>query len=251
MHNKDLNYFKKKKNVLIVILSFSFLVLLTAIIVILGMDLVNNELVMTLYFLGIIAYLVLIVYLRTKIIIYIMNYRYYQMIVDDLGNIELTKRMYTPSWVNTFYNDGFKKGFENNDMLLLYQFYKKLPNLGKTGYALVVFVISKNENYNFYNDELSKQIEYLYRNYEYERRVKKQIIVQFKKYETFDQTHKDELQEIMNYRNGDQVLINIPVGYFVESNQAYYLRPNGKYNNKFHYYTSMEIEKYMHKKGDE
>ena len=92
MHHKELNYFKKKKNRALIILSFSFLVLLVAIILILSFNLIDNELVMTLYFLSLIGYLVLIVYLRSKLIVYVMNYHYYKMIHDDLGLINIKRK---------------------------------------------------------------------------------------------------------------------------------------------------------------
>ena len=65
---------------------------------------------------------------------------------------------------------------------------------------MIAFVVSKKENYNFYDNDINKHLEAIYANYEYERRVKKQIIIQFKKYDRYDASHKDELQEIINYK---------------------------------------------------
>lgn len=250
MHKEDLNYFKKKKNITLFVLSFSFSLLLTAIILILALDQLNNELVVTIYFVGLILYIFLFIYLRSKLILYTMNYFYQLMISENLGLISVERRLYTESWLNTFINDGYKKYYENNDYIIYYQFHKKLSNLGKTGYVLVMFIVAKNEDFDFYENNVNIQVERLYDGYEYEHRVKKQIIIQFKKYDNFDLEHKNKLQEIINYKTGEQVLINLPVGYFVRENQVYYLRPSKRYFNKYHFYATGLAAKYSNVKGE-
>lgn len=250
MHNSQLNYFKKKKNRTIFIISFSFSLLLTAIIIILVKKLSDNDLVLTIYFVALIAYLIFVVYIRTKLIIYNMNYNYYLMINDNLGLIDITRKLYTKSWLNSIYNDGYKIGHENDNFILYYQFFKKLKNLGRTGYTLVAIVVSKKENYNFFENNLNIYIERLYNSYEYQHRVKKQIIIQFKKYESYEEAHKQELQELINFKNGELVDINIPVGYFVNENKVYLLRPLKKYFNKFHFFATNLALKFSNVKGD-
>lgn len=251
MNSNELKFFKKKKNRTLFVLSFSFSLLLIAIIMILVKDLVNNEWVMTFYFLGLFAYLFFVVYIRSKLVVYTMNYYYHSMIEEDLGLLDVSRKLYTQSWLNQFKNAGFKQSYENNDFVLFHQFFKKIPNIGKTGYALVIFVVSKKENFDFYKNDVNIQVERLYDNYEYERRVKKQIIIQFKKYEQYSDDHKKELQEIINFKNGDQVVINFPVGYFVKENKVYYLRPSNKFYNKFHFYASNLIKEFTNSRGDE
>lgn len=244
MHKSQFEIFKKRKNRAIFVLAFSFSLLVTASILALIYDIQNNEWLITFYGLGIIGYLVLLVYFRSKLLIYNMNYHYYLMIEEDLGLLDVSNKLYTKSWLNRFKNDGFEHTYENNDFVIFHKFFKSIPNIGKTGHSLVVFVISKKESFDFYKNEVNVQIERLYFNYKYESRTNKQIIIQFKKYENFSEEKKDELQEIINFKNNNQVVINLPVGYFVEEDKVYFLRPSKRYSNKYHYYATSLAFKY-------
>lgn len=251
MHKERLNYFKKKKNIAIIVLSFSFTVLIAFLLIYYFKKLYLNEFFTTIVLLLLIAYVILLVYFRSKIILFNMNFNYFKMVVNDKGAVNSRRKLYTSSWLNKFTEDDFKKGFENNNFIIMFKFFKKIPNLGKTGHTLIAFVIGKNENFDLFDAKVGEEIENLFMTYEYESRVRKQIIIQFKKYETLNDDYIEELREIINFKNGEQVLINLNVGYFVKENKIYYLTSNdNKFYNKYHFYANELIEKYTFLSGE-
>lgn len=249
MPNTQLTFFKKKRNRALVALAFSFSLLIGAFILILVLGYTKNELIMTFYFIGLFAYVFIFINLRSKILVFSMHYYYYLMIEDDLDLMKPDRKLFTKSWLNKIENDGYKRSFEDKYLLMYYKFFKKTPISEGRGYTLVVLAIGKTDNYNFYNNTLDEEIERLYNTYEYERRVKRQVVIQFKKYDKFMEEHKDKLQEIVNYRNGDHYAINIPVGYFVKEDMTYFLRPEHKYYNKMHFEATKLAFKYSNVEG--
>ena len=65
------------------------------------------------------------------------------------------------------------------------------------------------------------------------KKLKKQVVLQFKKYDTFDEDTKNEMDQIINFKAADNYLIHLTVGYMPKTNQIYYLRPKKRYPNKF------------------
>lgn len=235
--------YKKKKNKAIFVISFSFLTALIIVIYLLVQNHFNRDLSYSIAFVLLAGYLVFIMLYRSVLIEVLMKYHYYQMIHENLGLLENSTTIYTKKWLQ-FIEKEYIKQVENDEMIFYYQFHKKLNKLGMTGQVFVGVVVSKTKDYDFYNEHLNKLIEETFNNYKEEKRVKKQITIQFKKYQNFNDIHKEELQEIINFKNGDYVYINLPVGYFVEEDKVYFLRPKKQFSNKFYYY-ACQTAKYL------
>ena len=235
--------YKKKKNKVIFGISFSFLLTLSLVIFLLVQDLFNPEIAYSLVCVLSVGYLVFIIWVQSILVEALMKYHYYLMLYEDLGMLIPAATLYTKNWLN-FIETEFIKHSEEDTFIFYYNFFKKLPKLGKTGYVFVGVAVSKTDDYDFYNDRVNIIIEELFDNYKDQKKVKKQITIQFKKYQSFDESHKEALQEIINFKNGDYVYINLPVGYFVEEDRVYFLRPSKKFANKFYYYTC-QTAKYL------
>lgn len=243
------NNYKKKKNAAVAVVSFSFVFVLTVGTWLFLQQSFDQNLAYTILFILLFAYLVFIVFYRSKIVLYAMKFHYFRMIHENVGLIKVNNRIYTAGWLKKFVDGGFEKAYEDDDFVLFVQFFNKIPRLGRTGRVLVCFVVSKTIDYNFYNNKLDEVIETVYDGYKDQKKVKKQIVIQYKKYDSFSEEHQEELQEIINFKNGSQLYINLPVGYFVDEQKIYYLRPIKQYPNKFYFHTCALIEQYSNLKG--
>lgn len=236
MINTEYELMKKKKNIIIIFISFSFSLLLGLCLFLYLSESVSDNIAIPVIFIIVVLYLFLIIYLRSKLVYYLMRYDYLRMVTENLGNLNVKKKLYTKSWISNIESNGFKKFIETDEYILYYQFIKKIPRFGKTGQLLINMIVSKIEDIDFYKKEINDHFEKIYNSYEDEKKVKKQIVLQFVKHESYSDDKKEKLQEIINYKNGEQVLIHLSVGYFVNENQVYFLRPIKKYPNKYYFY---------------
>jgi hypothetical protein len=81
-------------------------------------------------------------------------------------------------------------------------------------------------------------------------KVNKLIVLQFKKYPEWSQEAKQELNQIINYKAGQQSMIHLSVGYFLKQNQMYMLRPMKRYPSK-HYYLAVMLAQQLSFIGSE
>ena len=185
--------FKKKKNKTIFVLSFSFLIIIILSLYLFFQNHFSKDVSYSLLLVLLVIYLVFIMYYRSILLEVMMKFHYYEMINDNLGLLEPHTTLYTKNWLN-FLEQEFLKYYENDKLIFYYKFYRKLPKLGRTGQAFFSVVVSKKENHNFYDDEVNKLIEEAFDNYKDQKRVKKQIMIQFKKYKKYNENSLEELR---------------------------------------------------------
>lgn len=235
-------YLKKRNNFLF--FTLVIFILLVSSFAILWATGNSFDLLSTIYFPVVLIVLGIVTWYRPRYNYYVMKLDYYRMLKENLGLIKLNKPLFTKSFVKQFIEDGFKKAPSHPDFVLYYQFFTKLPAIVNSGQVLVCIVLAKNENVDFYSDDLDHAINKLYETYPDRKKVRKQIVLQFKKYKQYNEDIKDEIDRIINYKVGDNYIIHITIGYFQENQQIYFLRPKKRYPNKFYYYAVKLIRKY-------
>lgn len=225
----------KKRNFLL------FFVLLPAVTLILGFILMNYvfkldfNLIVTIMLPLALVDLVFTLAMKNKISYYHMNAQYLAMLIEEEGPIKLRGRIFTASWINGLKDEGFQLANDEKDHMLYYQFAKKLKFIPNSGDTLLAIVLAKDPQFQFYQDALDEEMKRVYEFEPKHFKAKKQIVLQFKRYETFDESTKEEISHIINFKNSQQYLIHITVGYFFEQNMIYFICPKHRFPNKFYY----------------
>jgi len=247
---QSLKYYAKKRNY--------FLFFVISFLLILGIGYfglleigINNDLIVTIYILIGIGFLIFVIWYRQRYNYYIMQLEYFKMLNDQQGPITIPRPIFTQSFIDAFKKDGFIEGLSETAFVLYYRFSKKVEGIVNSGQVLEVIVLAKNESVDFYSETIDKAIQNLYLKYKDEKKVKKQIVLQFKKYTKFDEDAKFEADKIINFKAANNYLVHITVAHIPKLNQIYYLRPKKRYPNKFYYYASTQIRKYCGLSEDE
>ena len=239
---QQLKQVKKKRDF------FLFFSILLLILLILSFTLlypyVNEDLLLSIYLVLSVGYLIYIAIIKSKTSYYAMKYQYLKMVSDQEGPIRLARRIYSKNWFDLFRKDGYLLAGDYQKYLYYYQVFDKVSEVPLSGKVIVFLIFAKDENFDFYSDEIDHEINKIRMNLPQDRKIRKQVVLQFTKYPEYDETVIPKLQEIINYKQGDNYLVHLNVGYFVKENMVYYLRPKKAYPNKFYYYATRVIKKY-------
>lgn len=173
-----------------------------------------------------------------------MYYQYFLMLNDDLGQIKLPKKIFTPSWLNSIHSQGYSQTIEREEFLYFYQVLSKVKKYIYSKAIVLVCVIAKNEDFDFYSKDLDDEIQKVYLTNKEANRSRRHIVIQFKKYQSYSEDAKNEIDKIINFKIGRDSLIHLTVGYFVKENTIYFLRPKKKYPSKYYYYAVQLIKEY-------
>ncbi|MCU0105470.1 hypothetical protein N7603_07345 [Acholeplasma vituli] len=230
---------QKEKNTILIVISFSFALIVTVFSVLYFGHLVDEGILLSILLVTAILYLFLITYLKSKFVIAMMQYDYLRMVHDDLGSIPLKHPLFTTKFYNNIVETGHELGVEYESFKVFYKLNPKLVGIGKTGKVLTIFITSELENFDFYTDQVFAAIEKV--NSKTKGHISKQIIVQFKPYNVFDSNTKEDMNRIINLKNGQMVIVQLTAGFIREDNSLYYLRPVKRYPNKYYYYATKLI----------
>ncbi|CDR30346.1 Uncharacterised protein [Acholeplasma oculi] len=247
---KQYQYYLKKRNHFLFFIIGSVFVLALIYIILLQFQ-IDDSIILTIQLPLAVILSVYILIKKQKFNYYVMQLEYYTMLKDDLGPIHAPVSFFSKSFVEKIQEDGYHEGYQNKDFILYYQFIPKLKNIVKSGHVLIVLLFAKHPKFDFYSDEVDKIIQNLYMNYKDEKKVRKQLVLQFKKYESFDLDVKMDLDGIINFKAADNYLIHLNVGYFTKTNEIYYLRPKTRFPNKYYYVLSELIQHYAGIKNEE
>ena len=231
---------QKEKNTILIVISFSFAFIITLFSVLYFGRLVEEGILLSILLITAILYLVLITYLKSKFVIAQMQYDYLRMVNDNLGTIPLKHPLFSTKFYSNIVDTGHELGIEYESFKIFYKLHTKLPEVGKTGKVLTFYVTSEIENFDFYSDQVNHAIETIYS--KIKATVSKQIIVQFKPYDTFSDTSKEDMNRIINLKNGPMVIVQLTAGFIREDTSLYYLRPIKRYPNRYYYYATKMIQ---------
>jgi hypothetical protein len=204
---------------------------------------VNINTISLIYLPVLMIYFVFVISLRNKISAFSMTYKYLLMIKDSIGMTKISSKIFTQSWIDKFSSMGYTLFSDYSTHQIYYQFTKKLTGIANRGSVLLLIIISKTNNFDFYSTEVDKQIETLYMTQRNNKRIRKQITFQFIKQEENNLNIIDDMNKIICFKSGDNYLVNINVGYFYNTNEIYYLCPKRKYPNAYYFFACQEIKR--------
>lgn len=237
---KQFNEYKKKRTLYLFFLFGIVIIPLLAWLIITILDVKIENMY---FYVMIIVLVVFIIYIMnvTKLMYIIMHYEYFRMLSEEVPPTKIEHKIFTQSWLNHISNIEYDKTFEDDHLLMFAKLIKKNKLMPSPQPVLSIILIAKDESYDFYSQQADDLINAQLRKYQQKDKVNKLIVLQFKKYEKWTIEHKNECDQIINYRGGVQYMIHLTVGYFPKSSQIYYLRPIKRFPNKYYYYASLLI----------
>lgn len=232
---QDLNKYKTKRNLYLGLLWLSLIFSLATTLLLYFLN-VDMTLVTTIGLILVILNIVFLFYAKSKISFYDMKYKYFLLLSKSVAPYKV-KEIFSNQFIDKLKKLDYQT-FVNNDNF--HVLYKITPTnnsgvLFKTS-ILNIVTLFKKVNLSYYDDNLENEYQKLYQTYQKKEKVNKQVIIQIKKYESFNEEIKNEIDAIISYKEKDNYLININCGYFSDKNTIYFLHSNDFYPNKYYKY---------------
>ncbi len=240
----NLKMFRKKRMYFLFFLHIPYLLVLISFLVLYFTGVLTQAPLITVYFVVSIAMTLAYFATRNKYMFIVMQTEYFKMLYEDNGPISIYGKLYTTSWIDSFKRDEFIQGPEYADYTYFYKFIKKSNELIRTKNTFLCIVIAKNSHFDFYGDAIDREIQTIFMNYKDSKKIKKQVVIQYKKYEEFSKSIKNQADQIINFKFIDQYIVHVNVAYFAKESRIYYLHPQKRFPNKYYYYACKLIEKY-------
>ncbi len=237
LKNKNLSFYGKKRNLILFFL-LGMLVVIIAVFLILFFNKIDNNLLITLSLIAITAYLILFVFLRNKFLVYDTYYQYLLMIENKKDPYKLTMKLFTARWIKKI-EETYELKVDEKEFQLYANYIKKESKPLRMKDTLVLVVVAKMQDFNFYSTEVEKEIEMLHRA---KNKIRRQIVLQFKSYDELNDEATNEIEQIINFKNGQNQMIHITAGYSDKSNELYFLEPKKRYPSKYYYYACALIK---------
>jgi hypothetical protein len=197
----------------------------------------------TVYIPLMIGYLVLIAYLSPKIRYNKMYNDYNRFLLNEPRFYKTRKQLLTTTWIEQLKKDGFKLAQEDMRHIILCKHYDKLPAIKKSDETLLILVIAKCNDFDFYSDEVDQGMEAFCLKHEAYQKVSKRITLQFKKYSAIDKEATEEVETAILYQVGNQTLVNLTFAYVESKNAMYGLNPDKWYPNRYAYFAFSEYKR--------
>lgn len=244
MIKDDMKYYKKKRNN---ILFFIYAAIIFVIVVYWALNSlwqVDNNILTMIAIPGFIILIALMIGFRNKINYYNMQYQYYLMKYTGIGIQTIKKKLFTKTWLKKFEQDGFKLGTDAVKYRFLYRVSDKLTGISNRGKVLECIIIAKHEDFDFYGNDIDKEINQLHVMFNEKNEIKKIVVLQFKRYNEYNEKTELEIDKIINFSNQRYHLVHLTAGYFDQQDKVYFLCPKKRYPNKYYYYACLQMKKY-------
>jgi len=240
--------YRRKRNLLLFFLIVPTTIIMSSMIYLYSANILITDTLVTIYLPLVILDLILVFALQPKISLYNM-YCDHTSLLEEHHELEpSSKKLFTTSWINDFKNNGYTVSQDHQSYMLLYKYSKKLEGISGSDETVVFVVIAKQNSFNFYGDDIDHGIQAVYMNNKSFQKTSKQIVLQFKKYEQFTDTAKEEIEAAILFKSGKQRIINLTVGYFEDTQTVYSICPIRRYPNKYVYFACQEIRTYSYPK---
>ncbi|MFA7417056.1 MAG: hypothetical protein WCZ19_00800 [Acholeplasma sp.] len=236
---EQLKTYKRKRDVHLFFLLIGVIATLI-VFILLNLLKVNFNIIVTITLILVVALTVIIIYIKPRIITYSMYYKYYLMLDDGMNQRTPNRLPFTKSFIEVLNNNGYDSIANSKNFLVHYKIVDKLKEVRAKGKTLVAVVMAKTKNSDFYGAELQKLFENIHE--KQKRNIRKQIVLQFQKYDTFNIETKEEIDKIINMVDGPNAVIHITCGMILDTQNIYFLRPNTKFPNRYYYYGVHTLE---------
>lgn len=234
--------YKGKMHFMLFLLVIPAVLMLGSFLILYLGDIINMMHLGTLYITLLIGYVILVFVLAPKLQYNKMYANYSRLLINEPKLFKCNDQLYTTAWINGLKKDGYTLVQEDLNHMILCKHHKKLPKIVGSDQALVFLVIAKNSEFDFYGDEVDRGIQTYYMNHKEHEKVIKRITLQFKKYDMIDDKVRREIETIILYEAGQQVLINLSFA-FDNKDGVFGLDPGNWYPNRYAYFAFTESKR--------
>lgn len=166
-----------------------------------------------------------------------MQYRYHTLLANSIEPYQI-KGNFDLAWIEKILRQNFQYGAKHDHFDVLYRISMPVErSVFQSNRILEIITIIKENELDFYSDALNDEYKRIWTECQAKHRISKQVIIQFKKYDEFCESIKDDLDRIIAFKEGSNYLISINCGYFAKENQIYFLHSDQYYPNLYYKYT--------------
>ncbi len=196
-------------------------------------------------FLLILIMFFMIFYCKSKISYYDMQQRY-QLLLKSSKGLEKTDCKFDNDWVMELQRNRFTQYLDKSDYTIYYNIAKSISKKTfiKT-HVIEIITIVKNNNLDLFSNDIEKEYKKLWGQFEKKYHLNKQVIIQFIKYKSFNDSVKNNLDRVISYKEGDNYLIHINCGYFTDLKSIYYLHSDTYFPNAYYKYAIEVIKEIL------
>jgi len=240
---KNKEYYKKKRNNILFFVFGPFFIVVSIYLALTQFSNIDKNVILNIVLPIIIVNVFFVIKTTNKSLYYNMKYLYYRMKEDQLGIVNIKKKLFTKKWLNDFLVEGYKLARETTSYIIYYRFPEKLKMNRQKNDILECVIVAKVKSLDFYSEEIDKEIDQILIHNNRFKQTKKIVVLQYKRYEAFSESTEKDIDSIICFSNRFHFLVNVTVGYFEKDNQVYFLTPKTKYPNKYYYYACQQIKK--------
>ena len=235
-----IKYYGNKKVMWLLLLwvaTFTF-ILVILLSIIFHMPLIYASLI---YFILLIALFFIVSITRIRVAYYDMYQRYYLLLESANPPLE-TKQLFDQKWLDKINKNDFKLSF-SSDLFDIY--YKISPNISKRSFRhniLETITLIKDSKIDLHNSLIEIEYEKILNANFKKNKINQQIMYQYKMYEEFNKQVKNELDQVIIFKQKKQCLIKINCGILLKLKLVYFLHSNKYYPNAYYKYAISEIK---------
>lgn len=235
--NKKIKRLRIKKNSLILIVLLISGALIAFYSLVHVYEFMSKDLLNTIYIFVLLGYLYFVIKMKNIITFTVYEYNYLLMLKEDLPPVNLTQNLFDDNWKKVLFNKGLKLHEKTEELELYYIFSSKDNDFKTFNRTMICIVVNKTNNLDLYSDKVQQSIKRIYEKNEKQTKVKNEVVIHFKTYETLDEKTEKEIHKIISFKQDLFSITNITVGFIKDINQIYYLRPEKRFPNKQYYLT--------------
>jgi cell division protein FtsL len=227
-------YNKKRKHIrLLALLSVGFVAIIAIVMTILKVETTYFTLISFFLLIGL---LVVIFILKPKLMFYAMHYRYHMLLANS-NQPQKVKTKFDSEWIDNLLKLKFQYGAKHDYFDVFYRITKPIERSAfHANHILEIITVIKDNNMDFYSDQLNDEYKRLWVEHQAKYRISKQVIMQFKKYDDYHDSIKDDFDRVIAFNEGSNYFISINCGYFQNQRTLYYLHSDLFYPNLYYKY---------------
>jgi len=239
--NKEADSFNRKRvgALIVVLASISVVAIISLILVLLKVETVYTTLITFFLLIGL---LFIVFSFKPKVMYYAMQYRYHLLLANSIMPYIVNEK-FNKKWIDSLIADHFVYGYKHDVVDILFKVSKPVERSAfHNNHVLEIITVIKDNSIDFYSDLLNDQYKKIWNEYQAKYRISKQVILQFKKYNSFNEEIKTDLDRVIAFREGTNYLITINCGYFEKEQTVYYLHSDTYYPNLYYKYAVENIK---------
>lgn len=213
------------------LLGSTVIAILTVVIVFLTTPVATSTLVSILVFMVLLG---LIFYIKPRLMYASFKHKYVLLLYLSSKPYKVSET-FDSRWINRILESGFKYFHQSDDFDVMFRISKGVEkNIFNVNNMLEIITIFKNNDIDFYSDDLHHVYKNLWIDHNQKGQINKQVILQIKKYDGISGDIVEKLNEVTLFNESKNYLITVNIGYFANNKTIYYLHSE-KYNPNVYY----------------